>query len=257
MPGHATALQPKLDYWARLIACGQADELKETALLLDFLTDFFCGLLGYTRPTDGGGSFTLSREQHVEDDGQFADAVIGRFTKDGEQFIVALEGKSTRDPLDQPFAGRKISAVDQAYRYAINLPCDWLIVTSMRKTRLYHKGSNQHIFERFETVRLAKDAALLRRFVLLLGAERVVPEKRDCHLYALLKESETVGRQLTNEFYALYAGIRAQVLNRLCHDNRAIDPPEMLRFTQKLRECRKVGEGSIAVRIRGHGRGRV
>jgi hypothetical protein len=194
MPDHVAALQPKLEHWADLIASGQADELKETALLPDFLTDFFCGLLGYTRPTDGGGSFTLSREQHVEDDGQFADAVLGRFSSDKEQFLVALEGKGTRDPLDRPFAGRKMSAVDQAYRYAINLPCDWIIVTSMRETRLYHKGSNQHTFERFETVRLAKDTALLRRFVFLLGAERVVPEKRDCHLYALLKEAACSNR---------------------------------------------------------------
>ena len=118
LPGHVTALQPKLTHWAELIASGQADQLKETALLPDFLTDIFCGLLGYTRPTDGGGSFTLSREQHVEDDGQFADAVLGRFSADKEEFIMALEGKGTRDPLDRPFAGRKMSAVDQAYRYA-------------------------------------------------------------------------------------------------------------------------------------------
>jgi hypothetical protein len=43
-----------------------------------------------------------------------------------------------------------MSAVDQGYRYAINLPCDWIIVTSTRETRLYHKGSNQHSYERFE-----------------------------------------------------------------------------------------------------------
>jgi hypothetical protein len=48
-----------------------------------------------------------------------------------------------------------MSAVDQAYRYAINLPCDWIIVTSMRETRLYHKGSQQHAYERFETIRPA------------------------------------------------------------------------------------------------------
>jgi hypothetical protein len=44
-----------------------------------------------------------------------------------------------------------------SYRYAIILPCDWIIVTSMRETRLYHKGSQQHAYERFETVRLAAD----------------------------------------------------------------------------------------------------
>jgi hypothetical protein len=49
---------------------------------------------------------------------------------------VALEGKGPRDPLDRPFAGRRMSAVDQAYRYAINLPCDWILVTSVRETRL-------------------------------------------------------------------------------------------------------------------------
>jgi hypothetical protein len=49
-------------------------------------------------------------------------------------------------PLFRPFAGRRMSVVDQGYRYAINLPCDWIIVTSMRETRLYHKGSDQHTY---------------------------------------------------------------------------------------------------------------
>jgi hypothetical protein len=69
---------------------------------------------------------------------EFADAVLGRFKKDKEQFIAVVEGKDTRDPLG-PFAGRRMSAVDQAYRYAINFPCDWIIVTSMRETRLQYE----------------------------------------------------------------------------------------------------------------------
>ena len=88
---------------------------------------------------------------------------------------MAVEGKGPKDPLDRPFAGRKMSAVDQGYRYAINLPCDWIIVTSMRQTRLYHKGSDQYTYERFDTDALARDEGQLRRFVFLLGAERVVP----------------------------------------------------------------------------------
>ena len=102
-------------------------------------------------------------------DGKFADAALGRFQQGKEQFIAAVEGKGTRDPLDRPFAGRRMSAVDQAYRYAINLPCDWIIVTSMRETRLYYKGAHQQPYERFETVRLAADEALLKRFVFLLS----------------------------------------------------------------------------------------
>jgi hypothetical protein len=146
LPERIETLKPRLQHWADLIASGRADDFKETALLPDFLTDIFCDLLGYTRPVGPTETFTLSREKHVEVDGKFADAVLGRFQKDKEQFIIALEGKGTRDPLDRPFAGRRMSAVDQGYRYAINLPCDWIIITSMRETRLYHKGSNQHSY---------------------------------------------------------------------------------------------------------------
>jgi len=106
---------------------------------------------------DVGNHYTFSRDRHVEVDGEFADAVLGRFAKDHAQFIAVLEGKSTRDPLDRPFAGRRMSAVDQAYRYTTNLPCDWIMVTSMRETRLYYKGAHQQAYERFETIRLAAD----------------------------------------------------------------------------------------------------
>ena len=42
------------------------------------------------------------------------------------------------------------------------------------------------------------------------------------------------GATLTNQFYALYADIRQRVLTRLCRENAAIAPPEILRCTQKL-----------------------
>ena len=149
LPERVAASQPSLQHWAELISSGRADEFKETELLPEFLTDIFCGLLGYTgpaavsgvaadvsrrhipaeesAPTDVGGYYTLSRERHVEVDGKFADAVLGCFQEAKEQFIVVVEGKGTRDPLERPFAGRRMSAVDKAYRYAINLPYDWII----------------------------------------------------------------------------------------------------------------------------------
>src|ERR1035437_1013942 len=256
LPERAGDWQPKIQHWASLVTSGRADDFKESALLPDFLTDIFCGLLGYTGPvgpadthnshnshnshlsTTGpaasANTYTFSRERHVEVDGKVADAVLGRFQKGKEQFVAVLEGKGARDPLDHPFAGRRMSAVDKAYRYAINLPCDWIIVTSMRETRLYHKGSPQNAYECFETTRLAREPVLLKRFVFLLGAERVVPEHRDCHLYELLRPSESVGRELTNQFYALYADIRQRVLTRLCRENSTIAPQEILRCIQKL-----------------------
>lgn len=234
LPDSTEAARPRLQHWADFLASERANHFKETALLPEFLQDIFGGLLGYTSPAGPGDSFTLLRETHVEVDGQFADAALGRFTASSQKFIVAVEGKGPRDPLDRPFAGRRMSAVDQAYRYAINLPCDWILVTSMREIRLYHKGSNQQTYERFETVRLASDLALLKRFVFLLGAERVVPESGPCHLDTLLRSSENAGRELTDQFYSLYAGIRQQVFTQLRHANSAANPNEILRSTQKL-----------------------
>jgi hypothetical protein len=54
LPAHVAALQPKLDHWADLIASGQADELKETALLPDFLTEFF--IVEVDRPDVAGNA---------------------------------------------------------------------------------------------------------------------------------------------------------------------------------------------------------
>ena len=61
-------------------------------------------------PNDGNGErYTLSRERYVEAEGEFADAVLGDFNGEN-RFIVAVEGKGPRDPLDRPFAGRRMAA---------------------------------------------------------------------------------------------------------------------------------------------------
>jgi hypothetical protein len=145
MPPIDAGLRRILENWATSIAGGSIDRRGEDELLPDFLRDFFITLLGYTGPVGGGERHTFSRERYISGEGEFADAVLGDFNGDN-RFVVAVEGKGPRDPLDRPFAGRRMSAVDQAYRYAINLQCDWIIVTSMRQTRLYHKGSNQQTY---------------------------------------------------------------------------------------------------------------
>jgi len=231
---HSAAIRETFARWAGLLWSTQAETLKEQELLPDFLTDVFCGILGYTRAVDNKDRYTFSREKFVEVDGKFADAVLGELTPVRGRFLVAVEGKGPRDPLDRPFLGRKMSAVDQAYRYAINLPCDWIIVTSMRQTRLYHKGSDQYTYERFDTDALAKDDGQLKRFLFLLSSVRVVPTTGQCHLYELLNASEKVGRELTKEFYLRYADMREYAFDHLCWANPTVGPHEVLASTQKL-----------------------
>ncbi len=55
---------------------------------------------------------------------------------------------------------------------------------------------------------MASHEAPLKRCVFLLGAQRVAPAHGECHPGELLRASETVGRMLTNQFYARYADIR-------------------------------------------------
>jgi len=234
LPDRVEPERGKLANWGKMFATGRADSFKEQELLPDFLTDVFCGVLGYTRAVDHQDRFTFSREKHVQVDGKFADAVLGDFRTGGERFVVAVEGKGPKDPLDRPFAGRKMSAVDQGYRYAINLPCDWVVVTSMRETRLYYKGSDQYTYERFETAELARDDAQLKRFVFLLGVERVVPESGPCHFHELLKVSEKVGKELTKAFYLRYADMREHAFGHLCRANPGVGPHDVLTSTQKL-----------------------
>lgn len=241
-PTNLAQTKAALQRWSQLLAPAagpavsheRAVTFKEQELLPDFLTDIFCLGLGYTRPADNSARYTLSREKHVQVDGKFADAVLGSFQPGNEEFLVALEGKGPLDPLDRPHAGRKMSAVDQGYRYAINLPCDWVIVTSMRQTRLYYKGTDQHTYERFDTDRLAQDDALLKRFLFLLGAERVVPEVGRCHLFALINTSEKVGKELTKDYYFQYAEMRQNAFEDLRRENPDRSPHELLSATQKL-----------------------
>jgi hypothetical protein len=59
LPGRVDAQRPKLAHWVDLLSSGKANTLKEQEILPDFLTDFFCGLLGYTRPADGGPRWAI------------------------------------------------------------------------------------------------------------------------------------------------------------------------------------------------------
>ncbi|HET6572312.1 MAG TPA: hypothetical protein VFG68_01830, partial [Fimbriiglobus sp.] len=232
LPPAAVASRPTLAQWSQRLKAGQLDKHKETELLPGFLTDVFEGLLGYVRPPTE--PYTLKREALVQVDGKFADAALGWFGGGRNDFAAVLEGKGPRDPLDRPFAGRKKSAVEQALQYAVQLQIDWYLVTNLRETRLYHKGHDTLTFERFTTADLAADEGELKRFVFLLGAERVLPASGRNHLDDLLAESKKIGRELTDEYYREYRALREQTFRALRQHNPDRDPAALLAATQKL-----------------------
>ena len=127
-----------------------------------------------------------------------------------------------------------MSGVDQALRYAVNLVCDWYLVTNLNEIRLYHKGHDQFTFERFETAKMTENDAAFRRFVFLLGAERMVPATGRCHLDELLSESRQIGLDLTRGYYRDYADLRRKTFDQLCRRNPDVTPAELLTATQKI-----------------------
>lgn len=235
LPAHAEEGRERLRRWVELLDSPIGLKGKETELLPDFLTDLFQRVLGYRGPAEGeGGRFTISREKLVEFSGKFADAVLGSFDGEHEAFVVAVEGKGPTNPLDRPHGGRAMSAVDQGYRYAINLPCDWIIVTNLKEIRLYYKSETQRSFELFDLRALATDDYAFRRFVFLLGAERVIPRDGRSHLYEILEASQRAGDRLTQEFYRAYSEIRHDLLNALLNANSDIAPADVLGAAQRL-----------------------
>src|SRR5215210_2224569 len=103
LPPTAVAARAAVAQWASLLASPTGVKRKETELLPNFLADVFERLLGYVPPP--ANPYTLQRETHIQVDGKFADAALGRFG-DADAPALVVEGKGPKDPLDRPFAGR-------------------------------------------------------------------------------------------------------------------------------------------------------
>jgi hypothetical protein len=234
LPPGAAVVQRKLAGWAKLLDTKRGQKMKETELRDEFLFDVFRDLLGYSTAAQGPAAYTFKKEQFVEVDGTFADAGFGRFGGPTEAFVAVLEGKGPSDPLDRPHAGRKRPAFEQALLYAYNLRIDWFLVTNLNETRLYCKRADQFTYERFDTTRLAEDEHELKRFVFLLGAERVAPASGKNHLDDLLTESRRIGRELTNDYYREYRELRERTFDALRLHNPDRLPADLLTKTQKL-----------------------
>jgi type I restriction-modification system DNA methylase subunit len=222
-----------LKRWRDLIASAKIDKFNETAILPDFISELFQDILGYQSIADNPDRYTIRRENLVIVDGKRADAAIGIFNG-VPTFLAVLEGKGPLDPLDRPFGSRKKSAVDQGFDYAINLKCNWILVTNLKEIRLYYKGEDKGHFEQFETIRLADDEEWLKKFIFLLGADRVVRHDGSCHLPELLNDSEKIGAQVTTEYYKQFAGIRLHAFEQLCDANPEQPKAAVLTAAQKL-----------------------
>ena len=185
----------------------------ESAVRATLVAEVLVGLLGYTR-IDPESEYTLAEERQV---GRGAvDVALGRFDDAaGRADIVApfeLKGPKTHD-LDAPMPGRGRSPVQQAWEYAIDAPgAHWVLVSNCLEIRLYAFGRGRDAYEVFDLTRL-DEAEEHARLWLLLSAQRTLGGGLD----ALLRETDSAYRDITDALYKQYKDLREDLMGFLVH----------------------------------------
>jgi len=212
----------------------------EVALQAAFLNAVFVRLLGYSPALTGRTPFTLSEHVSTEVDATEADAILGWFTAPGSgQTLAVVELKDARTSLDRRQLSRRdrLTPVDQAFLYATKFAgCEWVIVSNFVEIRLYSTKHGQTLHERFTTHELADDHRLLE-FVALLQPDALIGSSPAStgYLRDLLVERPTVRqRDITADFYFLYADKRHRLLQHFLEQETGSAAPDLIQATQKL-----------------------
>ncbi len=202
---------------------------KETAARNAFFKDVLQELLGFKGIDDG--SYSLAFEYPLR--GKAVDAALGEFGGDAD-FVHApfeMKGPDTID-LDKIMSGRGMSPVQQAWDYAADAPsAKWVLVSNCLEIRLYAFGRGRDAYELFDLTRL-DDPAELRRLLLILGARRFLGGETE----ALLAESDSALKEITNELYSEYRDLRISLVAYLHNaaDGPKLALPQAIETAQKL-----------------------
>lgn len=198
-------IEAAADYAMRARSAGFARR-KETEVRQLFYQQVLGQVLGYTQyhPEE---TFTLGFERAIR--GGAVDAALGRFSDaKGDEFLAPLEMKGPQSfDLDAIMPGRGKSPVQQAWEYAVDAPgVKWVMVSNCVELRLYGFGRGRDVFESFDLTRLDEEKQL-ERFVLLLEAHRFL----DGATESMLRDTDAAYRDVSNELYVQYSGLRNQV----------------------------------------------
>jgi hypothetical protein len=205
---------------------------KETEVRNLFVQRILGDILGYTQ-IDSEPPYTLAFERAIRRGS--VDVALGRFgMSDRPDSIVApfeLKGPGTRD-LDAIMPGRGRSPVQQAWDYAIDAPGSrWVLVSNCVEVRLYGFGRGRDAYELFDLTKL-DDPEEHARLCLILSAERLLGGATD----ALLRETDSAYKNITDDLYGEYKGLRDRLIGFL---TGAADGPKLtllsaIELAQKL-----------------------
>ena len=204
---------------------------KETAVRGLLIQEVLQSVLGYT-PYDPAKPYSLAVELQIG--AGIVDAALGSFTADNVEGIAApfeLKGPGTTD-LDRMMPGRGRSPVQQAWEYAIDAPgARWVLVSNCVEIRLYAFGRGRDAYERFDLTRLDEPFEH-ERLWRILGAKNLFGGHTD----QLLRDTDNAYRDITNELYKQYKGLRERLIGFLTNGGEGprLDALKAIEIAQKL-----------------------
>jgi len=220
--------------WADLAASGQLQQMHETQLQGEFITDIFGSALHYTTFQENLGEWEVERECSIN--GGTPDAVVGKF-KAGQPrcpvAVVELKGPTINLDIDRS-NGR--TAVQQCWDYLNHLPdCRWGIVSNMVCFRLYERNKTPRRYEHFSLEEL-RDFRTFRQFYVLFERRGLlVPEMSRTKPRAalLLDDTENRQRDISDELYNYYSANRIKLIRHL-YDDLNFDLEKSINTAQQL-----------------------
>ncbi len=235
-PKLAKALQPAplstghlaiLQAWQDSIHNQAIFKQTETALHSQFIQKILVEILGY-KGFDGT-SWTLAQEQKIGNGS--VDIALGHFAPDSTKIIAPFElkGARTKD-LDAIMPGRHKSPVQQAWEYAMDAPgAQWVLVSNYLEIRLYAVGYGRQAYESWDLSKLT-DPLEYTRLQWLVSAKQLLSGAS----LQILKQSEQLGKEITNQLYRDYKALREKLFNTLNTANPTIAPLDLIRHVQTI-----------------------
>ena len=192
----------------------------ETRIRNRFYDEILGTLLGY-RKYDPDQTYTVDFEHSTR--GGSADVALGHFSeRDARNEVIApfeMKGPLTVDLDAFPPGGRR-SPVQQAWDYAVDTPgARWVLVSNCMEIRLYGFGRGRDAYELFDLTKL-DDHQEHERLWLILTAARFLTGVTD----ALLRDSDTAYKDITDKLYVEYKTLRDRLITFL---TGAIDGPKL------------------------------
>lgn len=212
--------------WRESILNKSIFEENETSLDGHFIQQILIEILGYQDFNES--QRTLWKNKPIGRGN--ADIALGNFEEGKDQILAPFELKGAKTKLDALMAGRYKTPVEQAWEYAMDAPkSQWILVSNYLEIRLYSKNCGRQLYETWDLTRLIEPLEYAR-FQLFLNAKQLLSGET----LNLLRQNEQIEKEITNELYLKYKGLREHLLKHLTIDNPQVSALDLIRLVQKI-----------------------